>query len=153
MQSSDKNKQYTIVVLYHRFSYQSPSYTHWQTTKTHFNYQTLMEKQSPERIMKSSHLCIPRLKATTIKNNHRLSPMTLLERFREAVFRLMMLSALSKATNSNDGSPVIKRSYYRPSNDSHHSEAVADCIEFIKKTAVTDEDNGGRKVSFLWFLQ
>eukprot|EP00257_Ricinus_communis_P006405 XP_002521667.2 uncharacterized protein LOC8268722 [Ricinus communis] len=112
-----------------------------------------MENQSPKRM--KSHLCIPRLRGShnttcTIKNNHRLSPMTLLERFREAVFRLMMLSALSKATHStsrsrsrssNSGGPPLKRSYYYSSSaDPHHSEAVADCIEFIKKTSVAVEE-------------
>lgn len=67
--------------------------------------------------------------------------MTLLERFREAVLRLMMLSALSKAsgnhrgTSGGDGEPQNRRcSPYDP----HHTEAVADCIEFIKKKSATD---------------
>lgn len=68
--------------------------------------------------------------------------MSLLERFREAVLRLMMLSALSKATNHGGGSSDRgqRRRYYP--NDPHHSEAVADCIEFIKEKAAAD--NGTR---------
>ncbi|CAK7334283.1 unnamed protein product [Dovyalis caffra] len=87
--------------------------------------------------------------------------MTLLERFREAVFRLMMLSALSKATHNNaaGSSPhhhhhhhhlhhhrhVMKKrsSSYYP-DDPHHSEAVADCIEFIKKSALSDKEEINR---------
>ncbi|KAK7307488.1 hypothetical protein VNO77_40596 [Canavalia gladiata] len=81
--------------------------------------------------------CMPRLKGNSCKNKSP-SPMTLLERFREAVLRLMMFSALSKATNhggSGDGERQHRR--YSP-YDPHHTEAVADCIEFIKKKAATD---------------
>ncbi|KAJ6682212.1 hypothetical protein OIU74_020454 [Salix koriyanagi] len=104
---------------------------------------------SPKRM--KSHLCIPRLRvntASTIKN-HRLSPMTLLERFRQAVFRLMVFSALSKATHnaaagsSPDHLVMKKRSSYYPA-DPHHSEAVADCIEFIKRSSLTDHDEINR---------
>ena len=73
--------------------------------------------------------------------------MTLLERFREAVFRLIMLSALSKATTTTHNNyhhhrhqAHVSRSYYNPA-DPHHSEAVADCIEFIKKKALTDDED------------
>ena len=100
-----------------------------------------MEKsKGRRRNMMKSHLCIPRLmrsnnscKSSSSTTNNRLSPaMSLLERFREAVFRLIMLTALSKAT-SHSGSRDVPRSYYP--NEPHHSEAVADCIEFIKKSA------------------
>ena len=65
--------------------------------------------------------------------------MTLLERFREAVFRLMMLSALSKASShGGSGEQPQRQRRYHP-HDPHHSEAVADCIEFIKRKAATDE--------------
>ncbi|KAH7519930.1 hypothetical protein FEM48_Zijuj08G0089600 [Ziziphus jujuba var. spinosa] len=75
--------------------------------------------------------------------------MTLLERFREAVFRLIMLSALSKATtNVQSGSAdYAQRQYHYYSNDPRHSEAVADCIEFIKKTAVPYENRDSSATS------
>ncbi|KAG6700824.1 hypothetical protein I3843_08G126000 [Carya illinoinensis] len=105
-----------------------------------------MEKPTASpRKPKISSLCIPRLRgnaACANKNNKSVSPMTLLERFREAVLRLIMLSALSKATSNGTGSTAdaqTRRCCYP--NDSHHSEAVADCIEFIKKTASADEEN------------
>lgn len=86
--------------------------------------------------------CMPRLKSSSCKNKIP-SPMTLLERFREAVLRLMMMSALSKATNngnnhggSRDGE---RQRRYNSPYDPHHTEAVADCIEFIKKKAATDD--------------
>jgi|UniRef100_A0A2N9H458 hypothetical protein len=95
-------------------------------------------KASPKKLKTS--LCIPRLKGNGCTNKNKgLSPLTtLLERFREAVFRLIMLSAMSKATNHTESADV-QRCHY-PINDPHHSEAVADCIEFIKKKASTDEN-------------
>lgn len=79
----------------------------------------------------------------------RLSPMTLLERFREAVFRLIMLSAVSsnKATSSAGRSSTDVQRYYCPHDDPHNSEAVADCIEFIKKTASPEDDIRGSSAS------
>ncbi|KAI3813608.1 hypothetical protein L1987_18336 [Smallanthus sonchifolius] len=92
--------------------------------------------------------------------------MSLLDRFREAVFRLIMISALSRVSNtpttpsststststfdtqsplrlssrsSSKSSPAVTnrhhRSYHHYSTNSHHTEAVADCIEFIKRSA------------------
>lgn len=92
---------------------------------------------SPKIMKSSSSLCMPRFKGNN--RNKRLSPMTLLERFREAVFRLIMLSTLTKASNHHrTGSSVVPRKYYPA--DSHHSEAVADCIEFIKKKSSREEN-------------
>nr|KYP66873.1 hypothetical protein KK1_013184 [Cajanus cajan] len=82
--------------------------------------------------------CMPRLKSNSCKSNKPPSPMTLLERFREAVLRLMMLSALSKATTNHRDGERHNRRYNNSPHDPHHSEAVADCIEFIKKKAATD---------------
>ncbi|KAF9618463.1 hypothetical protein IFM89_001186 [Coptis chinensis] len=92
------------------------------------------------RNMKSS-LCIPRLRGINNSKNTRVSPLSLLERFREAVFRLIMLTALSKTTRGCDnGSDHVPRSrpYYH--QDQHNSDAVADCIEFIKKSASPEEN-------------
>ncbi|KAL5751777.1 hypothetical protein ACOSQ2_022284 [Xanthoceras sorbifolium] len=115
-----------------------------------------MEKPRGSPRKMKTNLCMPRLirggNNCSNKNNKNLTPMTLLERFREAVFRLIMLSALSKATNDHHhhhhkaGSSRVSRSYYKPT-DSHHSEAVADCIEFIKKKAVADENDSSRESS------
>ncbi|TXG60569.1 hypothetical protein EZV62_015142 [Acer yangbiense] len=112
-----------------------------------------MEKPRGSPRKMKTNLCIPRLiKAGNNgrNKNKNLTPVTLLERFREAVFRLIMLSALSKATNDHHhhtvGSSRVSRSYYSPA-DPHHSEAVADCIEFIKKKAVADDNENGRDSS------
>ncbi|KAL8266057.1 hypothetical protein R6Q59_003401 [Mikania micrantha] len=108
-----------------------------------------------------SHFCMPTRMRPSRKST-RLSPMSLLDRFREAVFRLIMISALSKASNtttytstydsqsspmrfssrsSSKSSPATThrhRSYHHHLSDSHHTEAVADCIEFIKRSANED---------------
>ncbi|KAK8619116.1 hypothetical protein V6N13_133083 [Hibiscus sabdariffa] len=102
----------------------------------------LMEKKTRgiPRKMKISNLCVPRMKGSN--KNKCLSPMSLLERLREAVFRLIMLSALTKAAtqpHTTSSAPATPRKYYRPA-DAHHSEAVADCIEFIKKKAYREEN-------------
>lgn len=109
-----------------------------------------------------SHFCIPtRMRAG--RKSTRLSPMSLLDRFREAVFRLIMISALSRTSTANNitgyASPYDSQSpirlssrsssksspaatnrhnhkpYHHYASDSHHNEAVADCIEFIKRSA------------------
>ncbi|CAK9145334.1 unnamed protein product [Ilex paraguariensis] len=94
-------------------------------------------KTRQRRTMKSP-FCMPRLRGNTCtRKSNRLSPMSLIDRLREAVFRLIMLSALSKATHESRSSNS-QRPYC--SHDPYSSEAVADCIEFIKKSATTDEN-------------
>ncbi|KAH6803753.1 hypothetical protein C2S51_032000 [Perilla frutescens var. frutescens] len=85
--------------------------------------------------------CRPRLRPTAAaRKSDGVSPMSLLDRLREAVFRLIMISALSKGSNATRRpEPPSDDHYYYP-NDHHHTEAVADCIEFIKKSATTDDD-------------
>ncbi|KAH7849534.1 hypothetical protein Vadar_019178 [Vaccinium darrowii] len=104
--------------------------------------------------MKTNYLCMPMFKLTTStstsygRNNHRrLSPMSLLDRLRQAVFHIIMLNALSKANHQTDhhhgsGADQVQarggRYGYNYLNDPRHSEAVADCIEFIKKSGAMD---------------
>lgn len=95
--------------------------------------------------MKTS-FCIPRLRGSTRKSTRLISPMSLLERFRVAVFRLIMMqSALSKGTTreKKTSSSSAVHQYHRScySYDTHHSEAVADCIEFIKKSSAIDDED------------
>ena len=128
--------------------------------------------------MKTQYLCFPlNIKPTTTAttttetpsttNSGRVSPLTsssLLDRFRVAVFRLIMVTTLSKVTNNNrsfsprsssftshygyhkrstssSNSNNNQESVRRPSScylyDSYHSEALADCIEFIKKQSAS----------------
>lgn len=92
--------------------------------------------------------CIPRLG----RGGPRLvaSPvLSMLERFQEAVLRLIMLSAISKSNGrgggggggggGKDGSicgcPATNRAYY--SQESHYTEDVADCIDFIKRSSAS----------------
>ncbi|KAI9121721.1 hypothetical protein K1719_007111 [Acacia pycnantha] len=83
--------------------------------------------------------CIPRMMKNNSCPKNRSSPaspiMTLSERFRAAVLRLMMLSALSKAADHGGNRGQTHRCY-QLNEHNHHSEAVADCIEFIKQKAV-----------------
>ncbi|KAL8123644.1 hypothetical protein AgCh_011575 [Apium graveolens] len=71
--------------------------------------------------------------------------MSLLERFRVAVFRLIMMqSALSKGTTrEKKTSSAVPQYHHRScySYDSHQNEAVADCIEFIKKSSTIDDED------------
>ncbi|KAG1354040.1 hypothetical protein COCNU_07G001520 [Cocos nucifera] len=75
--------------------------------------------------------CMPRL----VRGNGRAvtTPASLLERLREVVLRLIMLSALSKGPRAHRREPA-PRPCHLP--DSHRSEAVQDCIEFFKRSAV-----------------
>lgn len=121
----------------------------------------LRGRNSPIRKMKTNlNLCLPCLQkfnsstsSSASRPSKPLTPMTLLERFREAVFRFIMLSALSKvqtnptattstcSLSSSSISQASRSCYYYNPVDPHHSEAVADCIEFIKRKAFTDQDD------------
>ncbi|GMI66065.1 hypothetical protein HRI_000275800 [Hibiscus trionum] len=98
-----------------------------------------MEKKtrSSPKVMKSSAFCMPGFKGNN--KNKRLSPTTLLQRFREAVFRLIMISALGKASHHRSSTSYSNAPQKYYTADAHHSEAVADCIEFIKKKSSTTE--------------
>ncbi|KAK6798003.1 hypothetical protein RDI58_005705 [Solanum bulbocastanum] len=105
-----------------------------------------MEKSKGRKRRMKNPFCMPKVRGNNCsRKSNRLSPMTLLDRFREAVFRLIMLSAMSKSTQQQEqrsnSSPISQRSYY--SHEHHHSEAVADCIEFIKKSTITDDGTDG----------
>lgn len=85
-----------------------------------------------------------KLRGDDMKNSKAPPAMTLFERLREAVFRFIMLCALSKATNHHSAGAVfqddvVRRRQSYQNGDHHHSEAVADCIEFIKKKAYSDD--------------
>ncbi|KAG9443011.1 hypothetical protein H6P81_018865 [Aristolochia fimbriata] len=96
-------------------------------------------------------LCMPKLGQRS-GGRGGSTPMTLLDRFREVVFRLIMLSAISKGTTSTAqhgdparqgaGGGICRGCYY--SQESYNSEALADCIEFIKKSSASSTDHGGR---------
>lgn len=75
---------------------------------------------------------------------------SLLDRLRDAVLRLIMLSALSKAATATPPPPPQERNLdaqrstdcrrhypypYHHHHEPHRSEALADCIEFMKKSA------------------
>ncbi|CAK9320738.1 unnamed protein product [Citrullus colocynthis] len=94
-----------------------------------------------------ANLCLRKPKGDTTKNNKAAAAMTLFERLREAVFRFIMLCALSKATNHHPAGGaafqddvVVRRRHAYPNVDHHHRQAVADCIEFIKMKAYSDDE-------------
>ncbi|OAY74242.1 hypothetical protein ACMD2_08711 [Ananas comosus] len=87
--------------------------------------------------------CMPRLRKCR-GGGGVATPMSLLERFREVVLRLIMLSAVSKAATatavaqtSTDRASGVGASVRREP-DSHRSEAVEDCIEFFKRSAAAE---------------
>ncbi|KAL4187592.1 hypothetical protein AMTRI_Chr09g39760 [Amborella trichopoda] len=84
------------------------------------------------RNMKSK-ICIPRLRS------NRLSPVSILERLREAILRLIMISAIAKGAPQSGLSSGTRGGTPNHPLDSHYSEAVADCIEFFKKSACSTE--------------
>ncbi|KAL1569736.1 hypothetical protein AAHA92_01177 [Salvia divinorum] len=99
--------------------------------------------------------CRPRLRPSAAAAKK--SPMSLLDRLREAVFRLIMISALAKGSGAaahrhrSSPEPPSSDHYYYP-NDHHHSEAIADCIQFIKKSTTTaDDDETGHSASAAGF--
>lgn len=120
------------------------------------------DREKPaRRILKTGRLCIPRLKpassaaATVSSKTRRFTPVSLLDRFREAVFRLIMISALSSSSRAGSPGPSPSSKsrcsgpyYYDYCPSTHHSDAVADCIEFMKKKACR-ELGGGEAVEDL----
>eukprot|EP01018_Ginkgo_biloba_P011976 Gb_19805 [translate_table: standard] len=82
------------------------------------------------RAKMKSRLAIPRLRSS------RLSPMRLLDRFKQVLVRLMFSSA-SKGPSS-PSTINFYNAYYCP--DSHYNEAIADCIEFFNKSASNDNN-------------
>lgn len=87
-------------------------------------------------------LCIPRLCRSS---SFSMSPVRMLERFMRAVFRS---SSKNVSSSSSSASSSCVRNHHPSavkcypghfSPDSHYTEAIADCIEFIKKTSCTDQ--------------
>ncbi|GAA0185465.1 hypothetical protein LIER_32753 [Lithospermum erythrorhizon] len=104
-----------------------------------------MENYSSKgKIRKNMSSLLARNRGRSTKKTNRMSssPMSLLDRFREAVFRLIMVSALSSST-THRGQRVDTRgsnNYYNCyKEEPHRSQDVADCIEFIKKSAYSNE--------------
>lgn len=85
-----------------------------------------------------TRLCIPRLCRSS---SFSLSPVRMLERFMRAVFRSSSKNVSSSSSSSvrNHHPSVVKCYPGHFSPDSHYTEAIADCIEFIKKSSATDQ--------------
>lgn len=83
--------------------------------------------------------CMPRL----WRKSTAATPGSLLERFRVVVFKLIMLSAMSKSVRtSRERTPPGGSGCQRHHSDSYRSEAVEDCIEFFKRSAEGAKSSG-----------
>lgn len=87
--------------------------------------------------------CMPRFRAIRPASAMPAAPTSLLERAREALLRLVMLSVASKTVQVRHEKAVTVSTethgggYQLP--DSYRSEAVKDCIEFLKRSAEAGE--------------
>ncbi|CAL9756533.1 unnamed protein product [Musa acuminata subsp. burmannicoides] len=92
--------------------------------------------------MKMMARCIPRARSNRPVTAH----MSLLERIREVVFKLIMLSAMLK---KNTGTGAQREKLPKASicaskpPDSYRSEAVEDCIEYVKRSAGVEKSSSG----------
>ncbi|KAJ0968720.1 hypothetical protein J5N97_021597 [Dioscorea zingiberensis] len=87
--------------------------------------------------MKSTQ-CMPRL--TSSNRNRTPSAISMLDRLREVVFRLIMLTAISKGGRRQHERPQEQHHARSHQPDSYRSQAVEDCIEFFKQSAASAED-------------
>lgn len=91
--------------------------------------------------------CVPRVKTSSSRTtagdrNISVTPLTLLDRFREAVLRIIMISATSNPTPRRRKPTTVNSQKYYNSTDTYHNEAVADCIEFIRTNKGNSVENG-----------
>ncbi|THU73108.1 hypothetical protein C4D60_Mb04t19320 [Musa balbisiana] len=91
--------------------------------------------------MKMMAGCIPRARSNRPVTAH----MSLLERIREVVFKLIMLSAMLKSTGTGAQREKLRKASIRASKppDSYRSEAVEDCIEYVKRSAGVEKSSSG----------
>ncbi|URE07592.1 hypothetical protein MUK42_02064 [Musa troglodytarum] len=83
--------------------------------------------------------CMPRL----WRKSAAAAPASLLGRFRVVVFKLIMLSAMSKSVRTRrERTPPGGTACQRHHPDSYRSEAVEDCIEFFKRSAEGAKSSG-----------
>ncbi|KAG7535820.1 hypothetical protein ISN45_Aa08g032070 [Arabidopsis thaliana x Arabidopsis arenosa] len=89
--------------------------------------------------------CVPRVRTNSRTAGDReisVTSLTILDRFREAVLRLIMISAVSKSKSRRHNNKQTPTQKYYNTTDTYHSEAVADCIEFIRtKKAIIHQEN------------
>ncbi|KAJ0971008.1 hypothetical protein J5N97_018967 [Dioscorea zingiberensis] len=89
--------------------------------------------------------CIPKPRSGA---GHRTpaAPISLLCRLREAVFRLVMLTTASKRGGRRRQRPLVDQSGSHHPADMHRSQAVEDCIQFVKQSAAA-ASVGGEEVA------
>lgn len=104
-----------------------------------------MQMEESEYGRRHASQCMPRLWR---KPPPTPASASMLERFREAVLKIMMLSAVSKSATARSGGRrgelrpemSVARQRLRLAPDSYRSEAVEDCIEFFKRSAAANGD-------------
>lgn len=77
--------------------------------------------------------CMPRLRR---RQETFATPISLLNRLREVLLRLIMFSSAVSRTKEMHHHQAPPARVYHQNLDSHRSEAVQDCIEFFKRSAV-----------------
>ena len=80
-----------------------------------------------------ARFCVPRVKTnlsrtTAGDRNISVTPMTLLDRFREAVLRIIMISAPSNPTPRRSKPTRVNSQKYYNSTDTYHNEAVVSSL-------------------------
>ncbi|CAL9095008.1 unnamed protein product, partial [Musa textilis] len=81
--------------------------------------------------------------AEAVAQERAAAPASLLGRFRVVVFKLIMLSAMSKSVRTRrERTPPGGTACQRHHPDSYRSEAVEDCIEFFKRSAEGAKSSG-----------
>lgn len=88
------------------------------------------------RFMKATQ-CIPKLRGAGEKTPAK--PTSLMDRLREAVFKILMISAASRSGRRRQQRSLNQAIPQQPA-DSYRSQAVEDCIEFVKKSAASAGD-------------
>jgi hypothetical protein len=79
--------------------------------------------------------CMPRLRR---RQETFSTPISLFNRLREVLLRLIMFSSPVSRTKEMHQSPPARPRVYQ-NLDSHRTEAVQDCIEFFKRSAVLSQ--------------
>ncbi|KAL0678105.1 hypothetical protein Bca4012_006086 [Brassica carinata] len=101
-----------------------------------------------------ARFCVPRVKTnlsrtTAGDRNISVTPMTLLDRFREAVLRIIMISAPSNPTPRRSKPTRVNSQKYYNSTDTYHNEAVVSSLSGPTRAAMLK--TAAKAVTHLFF--
>ncbi|KAG6507258.1 hypothetical protein ZIOFF_032600 [Zingiber officinale] len=114
-----------------------------ETVLTDAGHETALPEQDEMQMEESEYgrrhasQCMPRLWRKPLPMP---APASILERFREAVFKLMISSVVSKGRRREMLEEAAARQRLQLAPDSYRSEAVEDCIKFFKRSAAANAD-------------